>query len=236
MSNRPGRKISRQTAHRPPPRKPSGASLDKRVLLVIASLAVAGILVGLIAVFTGNSSGDPSVPQTNDSAQVSGTVLPTFVDSSSDSAIGMQAPSFTTTDFDGFSREVFGAGGTADTAKIIGFFAHWCPHCQAEVPVVSDWLAGNTLPDGVEVIAVSTFVNSGRGNYPPSAWFEDVAWSSPVLLDSGSDTIGNSFGISSVPYWVVLDNNNTVLYRQAGSIGVDAFVGLVEMAATSLNN
>ncbi len=235
MSNRPGRKISRQTAHRPPPRKPSGASLDKRVLLIIASLAAAGIVVGLIAVFTGNSTGDPRVAQTNDNVQVSGTVLPTFSEGG-DPAIGLQAPSFTTIDFDGFSREVFGAGGASDTAKVIGFFAHWCPHCQAEVPAVSDWLAGNTLSDGVEVIAVSTLVNSGRGNYPPSAWFEDVAWSSPVLLDSDTDTIGNAFGLSSVPYWVVLDENNTVLHRQAGSIGVDAFVDLVDMAAASRNN
>ena len=59
MSNRPGRKISRRTPRRPPPRRPEGASLDKRVLQAIGAFVVVGIAVTLLAILTSdNSNGD----------------------------------------------------------------------------------------------------------------------------------------------------------------------------------
>jgi len=233
MSNRPGRKISRQTARRPQHRKAKTPSLDRRVLLIIGVMVAASVIIGLVVVVTGNGSG-PSVTQTSASVQVQGASLPIFDDTVSDTAIGMTAPGFITTDFDGISHEVTGDGGPTDTAKVIGMFAHWCPHCQVEVPVVSQWLADNQVPDGVEVIAISSLVNAGRGNYPPSEWFQSVNWPSPVLLDSKSDELAEAFGLSTIPYWIVLGPDNTVLDRQSGEIGADAFAALVDMAEASV--
>ncbi len=233
MSNRPGRRISRQTASRPQRRPSSGASLDRRVLLAIALMAAVSITIGVVVVLTGNGS-SPSVIQTSDSVQVFGDKLPTFTDTGADAAIGATAPSFSTVDFEGNFHEVTGNGGPNDTAKVVGIFAHWCPHCQREVPIVSQWLADNQLPDRVEVVAVSSLVNSGRGNYPPSTWFASVDWPGPVLLDSTDNAIADAYGLSTIPYWVVLSPDNTVLDRRSGEIGADVFAGLVDMAANSV--
>jgi len=235
MSNRPGRKISRQTANRPQRRPRSGASLDRRVLLAIGLMAAVSVAIGVVVVVTGNGS-SPSVVQTSDTVEIFGNSLPTFSDTGADDGIGAIAPGFSTIDFDGNPHEVVGNGGPDDTAKVVGIFAHWCPHCQREVPIVSQWLADNKLPDGVEVGAVSSLVNSGRGNYPPSSWFAGVSWPGPVLLDSSDNLIAEAYGLSTIPYWVVLSPDNTVLDRQSGEIGAEAFAGLVDMAAQSINN
>ena len=79
--------------------------------------------------------------------------------------------------------------GTPVTVKPTGkpqmvlFVAHWCPHCQAEVPELVD-LANQGVFDGVDVTAVATGTNAEAPNYPPSAWLEDVKWPFPVLADS----------------------------------------------------
>lgn len=235
MSNRPGRKISRQTAKRPQHRSANGPSLDRRILLVIAVMAVASVVIAVVALSSGSGS-KATVAQTSDSVQIFGDSLPAFPDGGDDPAIGATAPGFITTDFEGNQHEVTGNGAPGDTAKVVGMFAHWCPHCQREVPIVSQWLADNQLPAGVEVVAVSSLVNSGRGNYPPSSWFESVNWPGPVLVDSSDNAIAGAFGLSTIPYWVVLSPDNTVLDRQSGEISTDEFAALVDMAAQSLNN
>lgn len=198
-------------------------------------MVVVSVVIGVMIVVTGNASSPPTT-ETSDAVKVFGDKLPTFSDVGDDPAIGATAPGFITTDFEGQLHEVVGNGGPGDTAKVLGIFAHWCPHCQREVPIVSKWLAGNQLPDGVEVIAVSSLVNSSRGNYPPSSWFSSVNWPGPVLVDSSDNAIADAFGLSTIPYWVVLSPDNTVLDRQSGEIGADAFAGLVDMAAGSVNN
>ena len=55
--------------------------------------------------------------------------------------------------------------------QVVVFVAHWCPHCQAEVPRLVD-LAKQGVFDGVDVTAVATGTNSDAPNYPPSAWLE----------------------------------------------------------------
>ena len=58
-----------------------------------------------------------------------------------------------------------------DRSSVI-FLAHWCPHCQAEVPLLSPYLAGDDAPEGLQTVAVSTGVDSTRDNYPPDQWLE----------------------------------------------------------------
>ena len=82
-----------------------------------------------------------------------------------DSEIGYLAPSFK-------AQLNTGSGlvtvDPADgTVRLIGFFAHWCPHCQREVPRVSKWLEENGVPTEIEILAVSTAVREGTPNYPP---------------------------------------------------------------------
>ena len=92
------------------------------------------VLIGIAAIVAIGSSGDDSsadgLQQFGD-VTVNGDELAPYAEGADDPAIGMVAP------------EVIGEGFTGnavttktDSPHMIVFLAHWCPHCQAEVPLL----------------------------------------------------------------------------------------------------
>ena len=118
------------------------------------------------------------------------------------------------------------------TIRLIGFFAHWCPHCQREVPRVAQWLNENGLPNGVEVVAISTSVREGTPNYPPSEWFEAENWPTQVLVDSPEKTIAEAYGLTGFPFWVLVDGEGVVVHRSSGELTEEQFSYLVYLAGS----
>jgi cytochrome c biogenesis protein CcmG, thiol:disulfide interchange protein DsbE len=138
-------------------------------------------------------------------------------DASTDPAVGTVAPAVTGTDFAGRSVTIEGDG----TPKVVMFLAHWCPHCQRELPLVVDLIEEGKLPDGLEIYAVSTAVAEGQPNYPPSAWFADENWTGLALRDSAAADALLAYGGGGFPFVVYLDGDNTVLARSAGELEAD---------------
>lgn len=197
-------------------------SVAKSPLLWIALLVGAAAMIAVVLSLRDDGSVATGIETST--VVVSGTGLPPI--SEPDAAVGLIAPSIEATALDG-DRVTLAADGTP---RIIGFFAHWCPHCQREVPQVVDWLADD-LAAGVDVVAVSTSVREGEDNYPPSAWFAREEWPNTVLVDSTSSEIAQSFGLTGFPYWVALDGDGAVVARAAGEIGQERFIELVQAAA-----
>lgn len=169
-----------------------------------------------------------------DGLAFNGTALPAYVAGVEDPALGAKAPLFTTEYLNGEYAFIGGGGGPNDTAKLMVFVAHWCPLCQAELPEISNWVAENGLPDGVEIVMVSTFQDADRDNYPPSAWFDAAGWEAPVAVDSeDGEIVTEWFGMPGVPSWVVLTDLNFVLQRGTGPIPPDRLEGLIALAASS---
>lgn len=146
---------------------------------------------------------------------ITGTALPELPESGADPAVGTTAPTLSGFTFDGTPVAVDPAKGPV----MLVFLAHWCPHCQREVPVIVDWAASGDVPDGLQVIAVTTAVVPDRENFPPSAWMEREAWPFPVLADSAGSEAAQAFGLSGFPFSVVIDTDGTVLGRVAGELG-----------------
>jgi thiol-disulfide isomerase/thioredoxin len=101
--------------------------------------------------------------------------------------------------------------------QVVMFLAHWCPHCQAEVPRIVD-LAKMGAFKGIDVAAVATGTSPEAPNYPPSAWLKRENWPFPVMVDSASGTAAEAFGLSSYPYFVFVDAQGAVVGRAAGEI------------------
>ncbi len=205
------------------------ASTTRRFPLVPVLVGVAVVFIIAVVVLTfegevGAEYGEPSI---------SGDALPFLPDpGSSDPAIGMTAPEVTGSDF--AETEVSITHG--DTAKIVLFLAHWCPHCQREVPIVQDWLDSAPLPDSVELISVATNISSTRDNFPPSAWLDREGWSSEVIRDDQSSSVATAYGLTAFPYWVFLDDDGTVLARLSGGIApsdLDVAVATLQAAAAA---
>jgi len=164
-------------------------------------LAVAAVLV-VAALFA--VSGDPALPSTFDPDTAS---TPTITgDALAEDSVGDAAPLVRADALLGEGEQVLPADGQA---TMIVFLAHWCSHCNAEVPVVVDWLGAEALPDGVEVVAVATAIDPTLPNYPPDTWLRERDWVSPTLVDADG-SIAASYGVTGYPQWVFVDADGIV--------------------------
>ena len=215
MSNRPKVQKSRSGSRPSGDRADTGSNpLLKWLIVGVVALVAVAVGVGLLASRDAEQREQSDVRQVSD-VSVEGAPLPPFDGQESDPAMETVAPAFAATTFDGVAVSVLPGDGTA---KVIGFFAHWCSHCQRELPRMAGWLAANQLPAGVEVIAVSTAVDSSRGNYPPSAWFEEEQWPAVAVRDSAENEIGDAYGLQGFPYMVAVDADGRVVARVSGEL------------------
>ncbi len=153
---------------------------------------------------------------------ISGVALPAFDSTTSDPAVGSLAPTITGTDLlTGEQVSTFDST-QAGRPLLIGFYAHWCPHCQSEVPAVVNGLVQTPLPQGVDFVAVSTFVDRTRGNHPPDAWFRREGWNLPVIPDTRGSAVSEVFGVQSVPFLVLVDADGNIAARVPGSLGANS--------------
>lgn len=146
-----------------------------------------------------------------------------------DPLAGQVAPTLTGTGFGG-DEVMIEANGAP---KAIYFLAHWCPHCQAEVPLVQSMIDEGRKPEALEIYAVSTAVDRGQGNYPPSTWLEGEGFSPPVIRDDADSSAFRSFGGGGFPYVVYLDSENKVVARTSGSLDATSIEQLWQLAVSA---
>ena len=171
-----------------------------------------------------------SAPMETAPVVITGDPLPESADSGEDLAIGLTPPEIVGVDFAG-NKVVLGGG---EGPQAIMFVAHWCPHCQDEVPAVQEWLDATGGVDGVEVVAVSTAVVPERPNYPPSEWFAAEAWSSPVMADDAEASSFIAYGGRAIPFWVFVDAGGKVYHRIEGGVDLVTLEAVMnDLAATS---
>lgn len=162
---------------------------------------------------------------------ISGAPLPRLADNAgvNDPAVGMTAATVSGADWTDNSFSIAPDGGP----KVVLLLAHWCPHCQAEVPEVQAWINAGLAPSDVDLYSVVTLTNPTRDEWPPQRWLEDEGWTMPVIMDDAQSSVSVSYGLSGTPFYLVLDGNNRVLFRVSGRIGVAAIEELVAIARAS---
>lgn len=201
-------------------RRPDPAQQKRRLPwlgIVFGVIAVA--LVAAIALTGGD--GTAGEAEAGD-VTISGE-LPRFQATTGDPAIGMAAPTVSGENFDGEAVTISSDG----TPKAIAFLAHWCPHCQAEVPRVQEWLDGGGGVAGVEIISVATAEQELGVNHPASAWLEGEGWTAPVINDDADGSTHLAFGGGGFPYWVFVAADGTVAARTAGELDIATLESLM---------
>jgi cytochrome c biogenesis protein CcmG/thiol:disulfide interchange protein DsbE len=182
----------------------------------VAVVAIVAVVIAAVASGGGSDGGSASSDSKETApVTVSGTKLPDLTDSTTDPAVGMTIPTLTGTTLDGKPIEITPNG----KPQAIVFLAHWCPHCQAEVPRLVT-LAKSGALDGIDVTAVATGTNSGYPNDPPSTWLKDKDWPFPVMADSAGPPFAaaDAFGLTSYPYFVLVDADGKVAGRTSGEV------------------
>ncbi|MEX0826271.1 MAG: TlpA disulfide reductase family protein [Acidimicrobiia bacterium] len=189
-------------------------------LPVLGGLVAIVLITVVVLTFDSGGSGAAEFGEPT----ITGAALPRFDDSATDPAAGMPAPTVEGADFDGQSVSITSDG----RPKIIIFLAHWCSHCQAEVPVVQAWVDAGLKPDGVDLYSVATSTAESRPNFPPSEWLASEGWTAPVILDDSDYSVGDVFGLNAFPYWVFVNADGTVASRLTGELPADAITQIAE--------
>ncbi len=144
--------------------------------------------------------------------------LGTVVDG--DPAIGQAMPVVEGATFDGQPLSI---GGSTGQPTLYVFLAHWCPHCNDEIPELIELNDRGGVPADVDVVAISTAVDPSGPNYPPSQWLVDKEWPSawPVLVDDDASTSFIVNGGGGFPYLMIVDADGNVLDRASGTKSAD---------------
>lgn len=163
---------------------------------------------------------------------VAGDGLPAVDLSNGDPAAGSTAPTISGTGLNGEQLSIAADG----RPKLVILLAHWCSHCQREVPVIQEWIESGAVPDGVDVYAATVMTDRLRDSstWPPEKWLGDLGWTVPTLEDDESGSIATAYGLTGTPFYVVLDGDNRNLGRISGAIGVDGLNALAALARNSM--
>lgn len=191
----------------------------KKQLRLWGGVAGVVVIVGIAAVLMSQNSGSSGASTTGETQPVTvdGTPLPAQPTTGTDPAIGMAGPTLHGQSFDGSAVTIDPGATKRPTA--IWVVAHWCPHCNAEVPRVVALHDQGQLPQGFDYYAISSGADPTAPNYPPSAWLQGERWPFPVLADDQNGTAAKAYGLTSYPLLIVLDSKGNVVYRHAGELG-----------------
>lgn len=204
---------------------------NRTVIIVVGVIVLVLGLAGAAVLLTGGdeaSSGGVLAPgetprdtygddvEQNRPVTVTGDPLPGLEATQPvDVGVGAAMPVIEGASFDGRPMTI---GGPTDGPTLYTFLAHWCIHCNNEIPELIELNNRDGIPDGVNVVAISTGVDKSAPNYPPSDWLVNKNWPSqwPVMADSVESTAFVTNGGSGFPYLMIVDADGNLLARKSG--------------------
>jgi thiol-disulfide isomerase/thioredoxin len=119
------------------------------------------------------------------------------------------------------------APGANGQPLMLVFLAHWCPHCNREVPRLIQWKEMGLIPEGLRVIGVTTASRNDQANWPPSDWIEEMKWPFEVFADSETGDAANAYGVDGFPFIAMVNAEGKIVGRHSGELelaDLDAFV------------
>jgi thiol-disulfide isomerase/thioredoxin len=208
---------------------PESSGGSRTGLYVIGAVVALVVVAGIVALVTTSESGDSAVAeavQEQASVSATGDPLPSypsdaglFADPATDPAVGMTPPTLEGEDFQGEPVKIEPGSGP----MVVIFAAHWCPHCQKEIPLIQELIDSGEMPEGVEINLVSTGVKADQNNYPPSDWLAEEGWSERILLDNPDQVAAEAWGLTGYPYMVFVGADGKVVQRASGELPIDQF-------------
>lgn len=199
-----------------------------RTILYVV-LVVVGI-AGAVALGTSGGGSDSTTdtvvtvpggvqPAEFQKVSVKGDNLTPMQESGADPDAGKAVPSLSGYDLQG--RPVSINPATDGKATMLVFLAHWCPHCNREIPVLNEWRASGKVPTDLRVVGITTGSKADQANWPPSKWMTAMKWPFEVMADSEDQVGAAAMGVAGYPFLVFIDAQGKLSARTSGEIPVE---------------
>lgn len=172
---------------------------------------------------------------------VDGPSLPAFTEAIQNGApdIGLCEPVPIVSGYD-YAGDEITVDPASDGPTLVVLLAHWCPHCNREIPVLNQWRDSGEVPENLNIVGVSTGVDPTSANYPPDEWLPAMDWQWPVLADSDAgaddpddDVVSSAFrayGGTSFPTMLLVGSDGRLLARFSGEFPADIIDARVDDA------
>jgi thiol-disulfide isomerase/thioredoxin len=185
----------------------------------LGAIAVIGIVVAVFVSLSGEggSSGGTIRPSAANQVSTSGAPRSSML------SVGEKVPDFSAP---GFHMQAKGGGGytIARTAfdwstyggrpAVLSIWAPWCPHCQNELPVLSEAVAKTP---NVRLVTVVTMIGAHPGP-TPNGYLADHGLTFPVAIDDATGTLGAALGVQAFPTLYLVDSTGTVRFAHEGEV------------------
>jgi thiol-disulfide isomerase/thioredoxin len=189
----------------------------RTIATTLGAAVVVTVAVVLFSNLVGPDSGaGPIQPSARADVSVSGPPRAELL------GVGSQVPSFSAP---GFRMSSDGANATIErnrvdwssfrgTPTVLSIWASWCPHCQRELPVLSDAVA--KMP-GVKLVTVVTSIGAHPGP-TPSQYLGDEGLTFPVAIDDAQGTLAHALGVRAFPTLYFVGTDGRVTYSSEGEV------------------
>jgi thiol-disulfide isomerase/thioredoxin len=185
----------------------------------LAAIAVIGIAVAVFVSLSSRegSSGGAIRPSAASDVSISGAPRSSIL------SVGDTVPDFSAP---GFHMQTLSGGGyTIARAPVdwsayrgrpalLSIWAPWCPHCQNELPVLSQAIASSPT---VRLVTVVTMIGAQPGP-TPNGYLADHGLTFPVAVDDGSGTLASALGVQGFPTLYLVDSTGTVRFAHEGEV------------------
>ena len=212
------------------------AKKQRNVFIAIGLVVVAAAAIAIGASGgSNNSSSTTTIPAGNGSlgaaefqpVAVTGSALTPLGDGQMDASRGAPGPVLKGYSLTGLPVNV---NPMTYGPTMLVFLAHWCPHCNREVPRLIDWKEQGLVPDNLRVVGITTGSRNDQANWPPSEWIETMKWPFEVMADSETQQAAAAYGLDGYPFMVILDAQGNVAKRMSGEVEVADLVSIIDAA------
>lgn len=211
-------KRERQLAREEAERRAHRRAERTRRLVTIGGVALIAAVVIAVVVLMGSDDGGGGEPSTTGEVTVQGTPRSAPLEP------GEQVPAFTAPDL---------FGGTVAWDDYLGrptvlpVWASWCPHCQAELPVLDRVM--KDYPD-LGFVTVVTAIGAQPGP-TPEQYMQEAGLDFPVAVDDVDGTLGAGLGVTGFPTLYFVNSDGTVAFQLGGEVDEQTLRTVIDQLA-----
>lgn len=194
------------------------AEQRRKLVVALGGIALIAVVVVFVVVLMSQSGGSDAAPSALGDVTVQGSPRSTTLQA------GETVPTFTAPEL---------AGGTVDwssyagTPAVLSVWASWCPHCQAELPVLDRVMKDYS---GVGFVTIVTAIGSQPGPTPQEYMLENQL-DFPVAVDDEGQTLAAAFGIQSFPTLFFVNSDGTVATQRTGEVAETDLRSIIDSLA-----